>query len=103
MDPPVNIIRHRKARAPRREAPVISDHGAGQYHYNQTCCGQPMANSGEYREARPPSSCGPPRVLVLAHTAGALDGESLPPGLRPAALVVLAERLRPDAAGTIAY
>ncbi|MGO9217400.1 MAG: HAD-IC family P-type ATPase [Streptosporangiaceae bacterium] len=43
------------------------------------------------------------RVLVLAHTAGSLDGESLPPGLRPAALIVLAERLRPDAAGTIAY
>ena len=43
------------------------------------------------------------RVLVLARTAGSLDGESLPPGLRPAALIVLAERLRPDAADTIAY
>ncbi|MFI5062535.1 MAG: HAD-IC family P-type ATPase [Streptosporangiales bacterium] len=43
------------------------------------------------------------RVLVLARTAGSLDGESLPPGLRPAALIALAERLRPDAADTIAY
>ena len=43
------------------------------------------------------------RVLVLAHAAGPLDGESLPPGLRAAAFVLLAERLRPDAAQTIAY
>ena len=43
------------------------------------------------------------RVLVLAHGAAAPARESLPPGLRPAALVVLAERLRPDAADTIAY
>jgi cation-transporting ATPase E len=43
------------------------------------------------------------RVLVLARTAEPLDGESLPPGLRTAAFIVLAERLRPDAAGAIAY
>jgi cation-transporting ATPase E len=43
------------------------------------------------------------RVLVLAHAAQPPGGESLPPGLRPAALVVLAERLRPDAAAAIAY
>jgi len=43
------------------------------------------------------------RVLVLAHGAAAPAGESLPHGLRPAALVVLAERLRADAADTIAY
>jgi len=43
------------------------------------------------------------RVLVLARGAAAPAGESLPPGLRPAALVVLAERLRADAADTIAY
>ena len=43
------------------------------------------------------------RVLVLARTAGPLDGESLPRGLRAAAFVLLAERLRPDAAQTIAY
>src|SRR6266851_4066055 len=38
------------------------------------------------------------RVLVLARAAGPLDGESLPQGLRAAAFVLLAERLRPDAA-----
>ena len=43
------------------------------------------------------------RVLVLARAAGPLDGESLPPGLRAAAFVLLAERLRSDAAQTIAY
>jgi cation-transporting P-type ATPase E len=43
------------------------------------------------------------RVLVLARTGEPPDGESLPPGLRAAAFIVLAERLRPDAAETIAY
>jgi cation-transporting P-type ATPase E len=43
------------------------------------------------------------RVLVLAHAAGPLDGESLPQGLRAAAFVLLAERLRSDAAESIAY
>jgi cation-transporting ATPase E len=43
------------------------------------------------------------RVLVLARAAGALDGESLPPGLRAAAFIVLAERLRSDAAEAIGY
>lgn len=43
------------------------------------------------------------RVLVVARTEEPLDGESLPPGLRAVAFVVLAERLRPDAADTIAY
>jgi cation-transporting P-type ATPase E len=43
------------------------------------------------------------RVLVLAHTAGPLIGDALPPGLQAAALVVLTERLRPDAAETLGY
>jgi cation-transporting ATPase E len=43
------------------------------------------------------------RVLVLARAAEPLDGESLPRGLRAAAFVLLAERLRPDAAQAIAY
>src|SRR5580700_10810450 len=43
------------------------------------------------------------RVLVLACAAGPLDGDSLPQGLRAAAFVLLAERLRSDAAQTIAY
>ena len=43
------------------------------------------------------------RVLVLAHAAGPVDGQSLPQGLRAAAFVLLAERLRSDAAQAIAY
>jgi cation-transporting ATPase E len=43
------------------------------------------------------------RVLALACTGTDLDGEVLPDGLRAAAFVVLAERMRPDAAQTIAY
>src|SRR5215467_3020538 len=43
------------------------------------------------------------RVLVLARAPGSLDGESLPDDLRAVAFVLLAERLRPDAAETIAY
>src|SRR5215468_6593297 len=43
------------------------------------------------------------RVLVLAHAPGTLEEESLPDDLRGMALILLAERLRPDAAETIAY
>jgi cation-transporting ATPase E len=43
------------------------------------------------------------RVLVLAHAAAPLHGESLPASLRAAAFIVLTERLRPDAAETLAY
>jgi cation-transporting P-type ATPase E len=43
------------------------------------------------------------RVLVLAHAEGPLMGESLPPDPRAAALIVLTERLRPDAAETLAF
>jgi len=43
------------------------------------------------------------RVLALASAPGPLDGQALPPGLRAVAFVVLAERLRSDAAETIAY
>ena len=43
------------------------------------------------------------RILVLARAAGSLDGQSLPPGLRPAAFIVFAERLRSDITETIEY
>jgi cation-transporting ATPase E len=43
------------------------------------------------------------RVLALAHAPGPLTGQGLPAGLRAVAFTVLAERLRPDAAATIAY
>jgi magnesium-transporting ATPase (P-type) len=42
------------------------------------------------------------RVLLLAH-AGALPEHGLPPDLTPAALVIMAEKLRPDAADTLAF
>ena len=43
------------------------------------------------------------RVLALAHADGPLNGQGLPPGLRAVAFIMLAERLRSDAAQTIAY
>jgi cation-transporting ATPase E len=43
------------------------------------------------------------RVLVLACTPTPLDGEGLPPGLVPKALVMFAEKIRPDAADTLRY
>ena len=43
------------------------------------------------------------RVLALARSEAPLAGEWLPGGLRAAAFVVLAERLRPDAAGAVSY
>jgi len=43
------------------------------------------------------------RVLVLARADAALAGEELPPGLEPVALVMFAEKIRPDAADTLRY
>ncbi|HSE54452.1 MAG TPA: HAD-IC family P-type ATPase, partial [Nocardioidaceae bacterium] len=43
------------------------------------------------------------RVLLLARSIGSLAGEELPPVLEPWALVILTERLRPDAADTLRY
>jgi cation-transporting P-type ATPase E len=43
------------------------------------------------------------RVLVLAHSDAALAGEVLPDDLRPLALVMFAEKIRPDAAETLRY
>ncbi|MET0627478.1 MAG: HAD-IC family P-type ATPase [Acidimicrobiia bacterium] len=43
------------------------------------------------------------RVLVLAHTDAPLDGEQRPPDLVPLALVMFAEKIRPDAAATLQY
>ena len=43
------------------------------------------------------------RVLLLADSTGALDGQELPDGLVPRALVVLSEQVRPDAADTLSY
>ncbi|MFF4834819.1 HAD-IC family P-type ATPase [Streptomyces sp. NPDC001315] len=43
------------------------------------------------------------RVLLLARTERDLDGPDVAKGARPAALVVLEQRLRPDAADTLRY
>jgi cation-transporting ATPase E len=43
------------------------------------------------------------RVLLLTRTDSPLDGDNLPSGLRPAALVLLEEQVRSDAADTVAY
>ena len=43
------------------------------------------------------------RVLLLARSDSSLAGEDLPPGLRPVALVLLEEQVRPDAADTLEY
>ena len=43
------------------------------------------------------------RVLLLARAPAGLSGDTLPAGLEPAALVVLEDRIRPQAAATIAY
>ena len=43
------------------------------------------------------------RVLVLAHSDAALDGDVLPASLRPEALVLFEEKVRSDAADTLRY
>ena len=43
------------------------------------------------------------RVLLLAHSDAELSGDELPADLSPASLVLLAEKVRPDAAETLAY
>jgi cation-transporting ATPase E len=43
------------------------------------------------------------RVLLLARTGGSISGPDLPEEMEPIALVVLAERLRADAAETVRY
>jgi cation-transporting ATPase E len=43
------------------------------------------------------------RVLLLACSSAALDGEVLPPGTEPRALVLLEEKIRPDAPETLRY
>ena len=68
-------------------APEIVLHDGDQEHLDQAAT---LAAAGK-------------RVLALAHSPAPLAGESLPAGLRAAAFAVLAERLRPDAVGTIRF
>jgi cation-transporting ATPase E len=43
------------------------------------------------------------RVLLLSHSDAPLAGDTLPPGLQPAGLVIFSERVRSDAPQTLAY
>lgn len=43
------------------------------------------------------------RVLLLSRAEGPTEGEALPEGLGPAALIVIEERIRPDAADALDY
>ena len=43
------------------------------------------------------------RVLVLAHAAGKLEGDKLPPSFRAIALITLADNIRPEAIETIKW
>ncbi len=43
------------------------------------------------------------RVLVVAHSAGQIQGDKLPPSLRPVAIITLSDNIRPDAIETIKW
>jgi cation-transporting ATPase E len=43
------------------------------------------------------------RVVLVSRTDGGLDGEALPPGLEPVAIVVLGDRIRETAGDTLRY
>ena len=43
------------------------------------------------------------RVLVLAHAAGAIQGDKVPSGLRTVAIITLSDNIRPDAVETIKW
>jgi cation-transporting ATPase E len=43
------------------------------------------------------------RVLLLGHADAVVEGDALPPGFQPFALVLLEEKVRPDAAETLQY
>lgn len=70
------------------------------------CLGAPDAiltgRSDLLAEAQREASAGF-RVLMVARTSAALIGHTLPVTLEPAALVLLEERIRPDAAETLEY
>jgi len=59
--------------------------------------------SGRVRARADEIAAGGRRTLVLARSDAPLDGETLPSPLTPVALVMFAEKVRPDAAETLAY
>jgi cation-transporting ATPase E len=60
-------------------------------------------NDTDLREQAETAAATGSRVVLLAWTDSTLTGEDLPPGLRPAALVVLGDRPRADAQETLRY
>jgi cation-transporting ATPase E len=62
----------------------------------------PQRTGRELERAAELASAGS-RVLLLAHSEAPLDGDRLPSRLAAVALVVLEERVRPDAADALAY
>ncbi|HTG47243.1 MAG TPA: HAD-IC family P-type ATPase [Actinomycetota bacterium] len=61
-----------------------------------------LLDPGELRERLTREAAAGDRVLLLARAEG-LRGEDRPADLRPAAALMLADRVRPDAAATLAY
>jgi cation-transporting ATPase E len=61
-----------------------------------------LLEAGELRDRLGADAAAGNRVLLLARAA-ALRGEALPDGLEPVAAIVLADRVRGDAAATLAY
>ena len=62
----------------------------------------PPPNDRVRTQADELAACGS-RVLLLAHADGGLDGDALPAGPTPAALVLLEEKIRPDAPDALRY
>lgn len=62
-----------------------------------------LPNDPEVTRAAGSAAAEGKRVLLLAHTANRLAGESLPPGLVGIAIVLLSDVVRADAAATLQY
>ena len=77
----------------------FGDHGSWFVGGADVLIGAGDAASGRVADAAGEGS----RVLVLARADGLPQNGELPPSLRPAALVMLKDTVRPDAASTLAY
>jgi len=85
--------------ASRWSAVATVDHG-------MWCLGAPdvlAMRHPRHRTQAERAAAGGFRVLMLAHGSGELVGQTLPSTIEPAALVLLEERIRADAAQTLAY
>ena len=103
--PPQGWPRQAPCRSPRRASgarPASPARAPGCWEHRRWCCRAASRTSWRRPPGWPPAAS---RVLVLARAAvPRWTAKSLPPGLRAAAFVLLAERLRSGgAAETIAY